>query len=123
MLAKAMKALRVYALSYPLILPLALFATWLAGRVSLGHWPRPSLDDPSSISLLVDFFSIVTGLLLVIGLPAFIVAVLGITYAGIRDPARRRSHFILAIVSIVCIIVSISVIRMDPFFIVSWFMD
>lgn len=40
--------------------------TWFAGWLGLGHPPRPSLDDPSSISFLVDALVLLS--IVVIGL-------------------------------------------------------
>jgi hypothetical protein len=123
MFAENMKALRAYVLSYPGVLLLAFFATWLAGRVSLGHWPRPSLDDPKFIGAWVDVPYTITGLLLVVGLPAFAIAVLGLLYRAYCDETRRKSLLFVSVLSTVCMVATILVLRWDPLGVVAWYMD
>jgi hypothetical protein len=118
-----MKALRAYVLSYPGMLLLAFYATWLAGRVSLGHWSRPSLDDPKFIGAWVDVPYTITGLLLVVGLPAFGIAVLALLYVAYCDEARRKRLFLVSAISIVCMVATILVLRWDALGVVAWYMD
>lgn len=118
-----MKALRAYVLSYPLVLLLAFLGTWLAGRASLGHWPRPSLDDPKSIGAWVDVPYTITGLLLVVGLPAFIIAVLALLYRAYCDEALRRRLLLVSALSIACMVATILVLRWDPLGVVAWYAD
>ena len=118
-----MRALRAYALAYPVALPLALLCTWLAGRLALGHWPRPSLDDPKSIGFLVDVPYTVTGALLMFGLPIFAVAILALVWRGSRDAVQRRSLSVVAGVSLIAMIAVIALIWWDPWGIIAWFMD
>ena len=42
------------AIAYPLLLLGSLYGCWLAARFELGHWPRPSLDDPKGVGGVVD---------------------------------------------------------------------
>ena len=37
-------------MAYGPLLVVSFYSTWLAGRISLGYWPRSSLDDPKSIN-------------------------------------------------------------------------
>lgn len=121
--ADSMKALRAYVLSYPAVLLLAFLATWLAGRVSLGHWPRPSLDDPKFIGAWVDVPYTITGFLLVAGLPAFTGAVLWLLYRAYCDETQRKSLLLASAFSIVCMVATILVLRWDPLGVVAWYMD
>jgi hypothetical protein len=118
-----MKALRAYSLSYPGVLLLAFFATWLAGRVSLGHWPRPSLDDPKMIGSLFDALYTITGLLLAVGFPVFAVSVLGLLYRSHCDEIRRKSLLFVSALSVVCMVATILVLQWDPLGVVAWYMD
>jgi hypothetical protein len=118
-----MRTLRAYVISYPLVLPLAFLTTWLAGWVCLGHWPRPSLDDPKSIGALVDIPYTITALLLAVGLPAFALGVLGLLYSASRDQTRRRGLLLVSGFSVLCMIAAIVLLRSDPLGIVSWYMD
>jgi hypothetical protein len=118
-----MKALQAYVLSYPGALLLALFGTWLAGRVSLGHWPRPSLDDPKFIGVWVDIPYTITWVLLLVGLPAFVIAVSALLYRAYCDKARRKKLLLVSALSIVCMVATILVLRWDPLGVAAWYMD
>jgi hypothetical protein len=118
-----MKAIRAYALGYPFLLPLALYSTWVAGRLSLGHWPRPSLDDPGSIGLWVDIPCMLTGVLLVLGLPAFLAAVTVLAHRAFHDAAQRKNLLATAAVSVVLMIAVTLFLRWDPWRVGDWFMD
>ena len=61
MLARVAAALCLY----PLILVASLYATWFMAWAELGHRPVPSLDDPKSISRVVDVPYFASGALLV----------------------------------------------------------
>jgi len=118
-----MKIIRGYLLSYPLALLAALYATWLAGRITLGYWPRPSLDDPKFIGLWVDIPYFITGLLLVVGLPVYIMSVLFLLYRAIYDESRRTTLLIFSAFSVAYIFSTIVVIRWDPLMVANWYMD
>ena len=110
-------------LSYPGALLLAFLATWLAGRISLGHWPRPSLDDPKFIGPLVDVPYTITMLLLLVGLPVFTVAVLVLLHRAYCDETWRKSFLLSSILSIVCMVATVCILRWDPLGVVEWYMD
>ena len=118
-----MKAIRLFVLTYPVALPLAFIRTWCVGRLCLGYWPRPSLDDPKSIGLWVDIpYCHAMGLLMV-GLPAFGAGVGYLLYRAFRDRDRRRALLLQSAFSTVALITSILVLRQDPLGVVTWFMD
>ena len=118
-----MRTLRTFALAYPVALSLAFLCTWLAGRLMLGHWPRPSLDDPKSIGSLVDIPYFITGVLLMFGLPAFAVAVPALIWRASQDEARRTSLLLVSGISLVAMVTVIAFVRWDPLKIVAWYMD
>jgi hypothetical protein len=89
----------------------------------LGHWPRPSLDDPKFIRAWVDVPYAITGFLLVVGLPAFTVAVFGLLYRAYSDETRRRTLLFVSALSIVCMVATILILRWDPLGVVAWYMD
>jgi len=122
-LDESMKALRAYALAYPFVLPLAFFATWLAGRLSLGYWPRPSLDDPKNLGAWVSVTYYTTTFVLVVGLPAFALALLGLVYRAYRDETRRASLLLLSALSVMCMVAAILVLRWDSLGVVAWYAD
>ena len=122
-MTKSMNATRVYVLIYPVLLPLAFFVTWLAGRLSLGYWPRPSLDDPKDIGVWVTVPYHLTLLLMVAGLPAFLGGNLVLAYRAYRDRQQRTHWLGVAVVSWVGLVAAITVLRWDPWQVVGWFMD
>lgn len=110
-------------LAYPVVLPLAFLVTWLAGRFSLGYWPRPSLDDPKYIGAWVDVPYNITAFLLAVGLPAFVVGVFSLIYRAYRDETRRKSLLVVSALSVICMVTTIVILRWDPLGIVTWYMD
>ena len=119
---KTTKALRAYVLAYPAVLPLAFFLTWVTGRLSLGYWPRPSLDDPKDIAWL-DIPYVTTGILLVVGLPIFLVANVGILQLAFINQRQRWRLIPVSILSLGLMAGSIALIRWDPLDVVTWYMD
>lgn len=98
------------------------YATWTVGRLVLGHWPRPSLDDPSSIpGLALPYFATLAFSML---LP--VAAVLPIGRAGIaalmREPAAGR-WTLGAVASFALVVASVLFLRWDPNQVAVWFAD
>src|SRR4051812_3648070 len=60
------RLLLLSAWAYPLLLVAGFYGTWVIAWLVLGHPPRPSLDDPKSISAVVDVPYVATALLLLI---------------------------------------------------------
>jgi hypothetical protein len=118
-----MKALRTYLFCYPLTLLAAFYATWVAGRMTLGYWPRPSIDDPKLIGFSVDIPYFIASFLLVIGLPAFIAGVAFLLYRAACDASCRTRLIIFSAFSIGYMSCAIFMIRWDPLGVVNWFMD
>ena len=118
-----MKMLRLYVLAYPVVLPLGFLASWIAGRLSLGHWPQPSLDDPWLTGWWVQIPCCITGFLLVVGLPAFVLGNLGLIYRAYRSEPERRKLLILSASAVAGMVASICVIQWDPLGIIAWYMD
>ncbi|MEY2546579.1 MAG: hypothetical protein QOG48_1696 [Verrucomicrobiota bacterium] len=117
------RAIRIYTLGYPFALVAALFATWFTARVSLGHWPRPSVDDPKQIGGWFDVPYTITGILLIPGLVAFIVAVAALVYRAYRRPLERSRLLTTAVVSVLLMVAADLYLRWDPLRIGDWFMD
>jgi hypothetical protein len=118
-----MKSLRAFVLAYPVLLPAAFLATWTAGRFSLGYWPRPSLDDPKSIGPLVDFFYRGTELLLILGLPLFLVSILALLGRALTQRPERRPLTLTVLASAVCFGAAILFLRWDPLEVMRWYAD
>lgn len=118
-----MRMLRAFVLAFPALLPLSLLGTWCAGRLALGHWPRPSLDDPKLISPWVDIPYGITEALMMLGFPLFIAGVLELLGCAWRNRPERRRHVLTVIVSVAALIASIALLRWDPLQIVNWYTD
>src|SRR4051794_28889977 len=75
---------------HPLLMPIALYATWLAAWMTLGHAPRCSLDEPKYIGWLVDLVYVPCVLLLVFWyIVAFLAVLLMVMlFHKYRDIAR-----------------------------------
>ena len=118
-----MRALRIYTLTYPFAVEASLFATWFAARLRLGHWPRPSIDDPGQIGGWFDIPMGITGILLIAGFPAFIVAVGALFYRALRAPSERVRLLTTASVAVLLMAAEVLFARWDPLRIGDWFMD
>lgn len=103
---------------YPLMTPVSLYLTWLAAWCVLGHRPRPSLDDPKEIGLLVDVPYVMTYLSSV-AWPISLVA--GLTFTAFRS-SRRSGPNPLPIL-IAAWFLAFAILRWDPLDVVGWFMD
>ena len=112
-----------YVLGYPFLLPLMMVATWVTGRWSLGHWPRTSLDDPSTIGVWVNIPYHVAMVLVVFGLPAFGICMGLLLHDSWRNECRRKRSLTIAGAAALGMIGMVLVLRWDPLGIVDWFMD
>ncbi len=118
-----MNAFRAFVLAYPILLPAALLATWTAGRLSLGYWPRPSLDDPKSIGPLVDFFYRGTELLLILGLPLFLTALLALVGRAVTHRPERRPLSLVLFTALTSFCAVLLLLRWDPLQVMRWYAD
>jgi hypothetical protein len=74
---------------FPLLLPLSLYATWFTAWAVLGHRPRSSLDDPKSISPIVEVPYAATGLCLMSVMLSWAVSIL-LMMAHVAESISRR---------------------------------
>jgi len=115
--------------TFPLIgygpfLVLCFYATWLAGKVSLGYWPRPSLDDPKGINGFWMWTYDFTGIVLCVGLPLVcVVAAASVVWSVLKKSPEWKARTIETVVGIVLLAAGIAFIRWDPQHVVEWFMD
>lgn len=124
---KLVGALALGAFAYPAILISSLYATWFAAWSALGHAPRPSLDDPKYIGLLVDVPYAVT-MAALMGGPAAIV--LGLFLVPVMAARRstglpRRVLYGLGAVGALALmwVAALWFLRADPWEVVNWYMD
>ena len=110
-------------LAFPIGLVLAPYLTWCAGRVTLGHWPRPLLDDPKSIGFLVGALHDVTMVLLTAGLGAFFVAWLALVGTAVLRPAERARSMRVAGWMALLVVLAVGFLRWDPLSVGVWLAD
>lgn len=122
-LFEALGGIQLYILAFPFVLPLAFYLTWLAGRVTLGYWPRPSLDDPKDIGIWVSIPHTLTNLLLMFGFPVFAVIILALLCRALCDQSRRNRLLLISGFSSACMVAAIMFLRWDPLRVAEWFMD
>lgn len=106
---------------YPLLLIAILYLTWLSAWFSLGHRPRPSLDDPTEINAGVTAIYTMAGIVLV-GFPAaaLIGTITQLFFVKSRSWSRRLAASILLIVFWSAVVMFL---RWDPFSVMMWYMD
>ena len=105
---------------YPAVLIGSFYATWLVAWFALGHMPRPSLDDPKSIGILVDIPYMLTGILL-IAFPA--AAIVGIAFQLYASNRTRPKRLIGSALLAARWVVAILILRWDPMLVTEWYMD
>jgi len=115
------------AYAYPMLMLGSLYATWLVAWGVLGHPPRPSLDDPKYISVLVDIPYVLTKILM-IAMPGAMVLGAGLTPLYLRSHGSSRG-VLVAKTSLALLILAvlwaatIAVCRLDPWNVSMWYMD
>ena len=121
------KWIRRCILVYPVLLPAALYVTWVIAGLSLGRWPRPSIDDPDSINMVVLYVRFFVFFLIFIGRPIFVVlAVLALGWGLLRCLLKRPHGMRLAgfaCLSMVLMVVAIRFVYWDPLSVYKWFID
>jgi hypothetical protein len=112
----------------------SLYATWITAWGVLGHPPRPALDDPKSISPVVDVPLVATYLLLR-GVPfALLLSIpLTLTVTEVaRNPSARENQPLKEPAQRVARPISwgvffwvsvFAIVALDPLRVVFWFMD
>jgi hypothetical protein len=109
---------------FPLVPFMLVGATWFAAWAQLGHRPRPHLDDPSSISILVTALSRLS-LLAITAFPALCFA--GFV-AAVCIPRRVRSatHWKATLSAGLYLIASLGIflwVRKDTWQVLEWIFD
>jgi len=108
---------------WPAVVVAGFYLTWFVAWGVLGHRPRPSLDDPKSISVLVDAPYITTGVLFVT-FPAAVICGLAVIVA--YDRSRRDLSFwtyARCVLLLLAWIAAILFLNWDPLDVNYWFMD
>jgi hypothetical protein len=121
------KWIRRCILAYPVLLPAALYVTWVIARLSLGRWPRPSVDDPKYINMVVSCAHSFVAYLLGFGLPIFVVLAVFALGWGLLRCILKRPHGMrlagFACLSMMLMVLSICFLYWDPLSVANWFVD
>ena len=115
------------AYAYPALTVASLYLTWLAAWIALGHAPRPSLDDPKFIGLLVDAPYIVTMGMLICAPGAMVLGVgMAPIFVALRA-AKGRRRVLLGLIALVALVLlwgaALWILRADPWDVGNWYMD
>lgn len=109
-------------LLYPVALVGSFLATWQIASLSLGHAPRPSLDDPKFINDWVSAFHFGTTVMLLL-LPGFAVGSLAFGLSALWSRADASRRLLVASSAALLMTGAVLLLRADPYRIVTWFMD
>ena len=106
---------------------MSLYATWFAGRLVLGYWPRPFLDNPASASPAVANLERMTMLFF---LGAYVAVPLTLCFVVIglvrwHESARRLwwRGFALGLCPVLIWAAVLLVLGVDPLGGSQWFID
>lgn len=114
-------------LAYPVLLPAALYGTWVIARLSLGRWPRPSIDDPKYINIVVSCAHSFVIYIVIFGLPIFAFLVVLSLLCGLLRCLLKRPHGMrlagYACLSMVLMVLAICFLYWDPLSVLNWFLD
>jgi hypothetical protein len=120
--SRALKRFANVCGAYPLFLLACLYGEWLLAWMVLGDPPRPSIDDPRSISISSLIHGL--GFLLLLGLPA---AALGGLIVNIWHLVDLRASPLSVTVRLVALIIlwlgAGLVLKSDPGRVLYWFFD
>src|SRR5687768_8313784 len=109
---------------FPVLLLASFYATWAAGRLALGRWPRPSWDDPKRIEGAFMWTYHVTGILLVPGVPLFCVAMLVLAWACLtKKPEGWQTRLRETLAALIVFVAVLAFIGWDPHSVVNWYFD
>jgi hypothetical protein len=110
--------------SFPVFVLASFYATWTAGRLALGYWPRSSFDDPKSIEGSLMWLYNFTAILVIIGIPLFCFILLSLILVCVfrkPDGWKRRLMELTAAVVLFAGLLLFS--RWDPQSVIEWFFD
>lgn len=109
---------------FPVLVLASFYATWVAGRLALGYWPRSSLDDPKNIEGGLMWLYNVTAVLVIYGVPLFGLALLMLTLICLF---RRQDGWKIRLIELsaaLMLFVGLFLFsRWDPQSVIEWYFD
>lgn len=125
--SRFVKVLAVGLFLYPAGIVASLYLTWFTAWAVLGHTPRPSLDDPKYISLLVDIPYIAAMGFLNCAPGAFVLGCGLIPTVATRQADSVWSKIRVGFVALGCFVLcwgaAMFFLRADPWEVGNWYMD
>lgn len=111
-------------MAYGPLLVLSFYATWLAGRISLGYWPRSSLDDPKYIKGFWMWTYDWTAIVMRVGLPVVaVLAAISILRPVVKKLPEWKMRLMEVAIGIVLLAAAVAFMRWDPQNVVEWYFD
>jgi hypothetical protein len=109
---------------FPILVLASFYSTWVAGRLRLEHWPRPSFDDPKDIGGIFVWFYGFTYILLFIGIPLFLLFLLGqfLIYSTSK-PDGWKNRLIELMAAAGLFVGLLLFAKWDPQSVIRWFFD
>ena len=108
--------------AYPLCVLTCLYIVWLLAWMMLGHQPRPSIDDPSTVPGL-GLLCLCTALLL-LGYPAAGMTALLINIWHLFESSRSPSNAIKRLGLLITLWIGVAIIlELDPGSVLVWLFD
>jgi hypothetical protein len=109
--------------SFPALLVGSLYATWLLAGSVLGHRPRANLDDPTSISALVNLLYCQTCILVVLLPGAVLGGVAALFWEWLDRRVRPAGVAVRGVLLAATYAGAIALLRWDPLSVSKWFID
>ncbi len=114
-----------FAYLYPIYALVAFYGTWLVAWATLGHMPRPSLDDPKSIGVVIRIVYFVSMIPLSSGSVLGPLGLIASFFLPLNKNVKRRvaMRCLLAVIYIAGCFITLQILWADPYQVVKWHAD
>jgi hypothetical protein len=106
----------------PVLLVGSVLLAALAANMEIGHWPKPSIDDPSGMGAPVQFFSVAWGFFLFGTLYTAILGIIGTPIYFVHFRSTRLAAWATSIYG-AALLLSFWFVFIDPTGFIDWLMD
>jgi hypothetical protein len=109
---------------FPIFVLASFYATWVAGRLALGYWPRSSLDDPKNIEGGLMWTYDVTAISVLYGVPLFGLSLLVfVLICFVKRPDGWKTRLLELAGALVLFVGLAFFSHWDPQSVIEWFFD